>query len=212
MIRPRLAAALLLSTLVTGCGFHLRRPPELPPQMRSLYIVSAGHNADLIRELRRDLESGATKLTEDPTQAGATLSIINVIHTSRPLVLDRLGQPLEYQVAYTVEYTLLAGQVVLIPPEYRTLTRNYNYNAANTIGDQEQEQMLYGALTKDMAQLIMFRLQAVAKSLPPVPATSPSPTNVTRSGPALVPPATRAAPAAASGVPPAVTRAPPMVD
>ena len=212
MIRPRLAGVLLLSTLLAGCGFQLRRPPELPPQMRSLYIVSAGHNADLIRELRRDLESGTTTLTEDPTQAGATLSIIDVIHTSRPLVLNSLGQPLEYQVAYTVEYTLLAGQVVLIPPEYQTLTRNYNYNVANSIGDQEQEQRLYTALAKEMAQLIMFRLQAVAKSLPPVPATSLSSTNTTRSAPAVPPPATQAAPAAASGVPPAVTHAPPMVD
>lgn len=205
MTRLPLPAALLLSVLLAGCGFHLRRAPELPPQMRNLYIVSEGHNADLIRELRRGLESGTTTLAEDPTQAGATLSIINVIHSSQPLVLNSLGQPLVYQVGYSVEYTLVAGQVVLIPPEYRTLTRNYNYSVANTISDQEQEKVLYNVLAREMAQLIIFRLQAVAKSLPPVPVASPPPSHATRSAPPL---ATRVAPAAASGVPPAVTRTP----
>lgn len=196
--RVVLAAAALAS--LVGCGFHLRQAPQLPPQLRSLYIASGGHNADLIRDLRRGLESETTTVLDDPTKARATLSIINVAHGSRPLVLNRHGQPLEYQVAYSAEYTLIADGVVLIPPEAQTLTRNYNYSASNAITDQEQEEALFGALANEMAQLIIFRIQAVAKSVPPAASTAPPPASAVSA-----PAAHAVSPAAVTAAPPAAT-------
>lgn len=201
-----LVAASLAS--LSGCGFHLREAPHLPPQLRTLYIASEGHNADLIRDLRRGLESETTTVLDDPTRASATLSIINVAHGSRPLVENRHGQPLEYQVAYSAEYTLVAGGVVLIPPEQQTLTRNYNYSASNAITDQEQEEALFGALANQMAQLIVFRIQAVARSLPPVASSTP---RAASAAPAQV--AHDISPAPVTAAPPAATRSgPPAVE
>ncbi|HLW73672.1 MAG TPA: LPS assembly lipoprotein LptE [Gammaproteobacteria bacterium] len=159
--------------MFAGCGFHLREAPVLPPEMRSLYIVSSGQNAELVRDLRRGLESETTSVLDDPTRATATLSIINVSQSSRALVVNRRGQPLEYQVAFTTSYTFIAGGVVLIPPEVLTLTRNYDYSVTNAIANQEQEDALFASLAKQMSQLIIFRIQAVARSLPPLPATAP---------------------------------------
>ena len=204
--RTIVTAALLVT--LAGCGFHLREAPQLPVQMRSMYIASEGHNADLIRDLRRGLESETTTIIDDPTVATATLSIINVSHSSRALVLDRRGQPLEYQVAYSAEYSLIADGVVLIAPESQTLTRNYNYSVNNAIADQEQEDALYGALTNEMAQLIVFRIRAVAKSLPPVASTAPKPAST---APAQA--AHDISPTPATAVPPTATRPrPPVVE
>ncbi len=193
----RAAASLALGLLLSGCAYHLRKPPDLPPQMHKIYIASSGHDADIVRDLRRALASDQTEVVMDPTQASAVLSIISVQNTSRPLVLNRLGQPLVYQVQYRVEYTMVAGGVVLIPPEILNMDRDYNYSVANSIGNDEQEQSLYGALAQDMTQLILFRMQAVARNIPPLPATNPVPAAVTR----LPAAGTRAVPAATTAVP-----------
>ena len=111
-------------------------------------------------------------------------------------MLDHEGQPLVYQVTYSVEYTLLSGSVVLIPPEVLAQSRNYNYSVTNATSDQEQEEALYGELAHEMAQLIMYRLQAVARNLPPLPSTAAP--AATASSPAA---ATRAAPVAATTQP-----------
>jgi LPS-assembly lipoprotein len=207
-MNARIIAAAASLAVLAGCGFHLREAPQLPPQMRTLYIASGGHNAELIRDLRRGLESETTTVIDDPTQAAATLSIISVSHNSRALVLNRRGQPLEYQVAYSAEYTLIAGGVVYIAPEAQTLTRNYNYSVSNAIADQEQEDVLYSALTNEMAQLIIFRIEAVARSLPPVVSTAPK---AASAAPAQT--AHDISPAPATAVPPAATRPrPPVVE
>jgi len=211
-VRTRILLALLaVPAMLAACGFHPRRAPELPPELQRLYIVSETNDTNLLRELRRGLESESTTL-DDPTQASATLSIISTSQSSRPLVLNQLGQPLLYQVAYRVEYTLVAEGVVLIPPETLTQTRNYNYSVTNGVANQEQEDAIYDSLSNQIAQLIIFRISAVAKSIPaadtvvrPQVAT-PAPS--AESAPAT----TRPAPAAATRVPPAVTHGPPVVD
>ena len=186
MRRAGLVAGICLS--LSACGFHLRQAPDLPPQLHAIYIASIGHNGDIIRELRRGLESDRTSIVADPTLATATLSIIRVSHDSRPFVLNVRGQPLQFQVAYQVEYTLVAGGVTLIAPETLVLTRNYNYKLSNAIGNEEQEEALFGQLSKDAAQLIIFRVEAVAKTLPPPLSTAVRPAAA----------ASRAAPAAMS--------------
>ena len=187
---PGLAAAAILVSLLTACGFHLRRPPELPAQMRAIYISGGGGSSPLlVRNLRRDLETGSSQVVDDATLATAYLKINRVNQYSTLLAISSTGAPLEYKVVYEVEFSLLVGNVMLIEPQTLVLSRTYNYNISDAIGNQEQEQGLYSTMAVDMAQLITFRIEAAAKaSLQPPPAT-PAPAKTTSPAPAV---ATRA--------------------
>jgi len=177
-----LAACLAVLSLLAGCGFHLRRAPVLPPQLRALYITGAG-SSNLMRNLRRNLASDTTTIVDDATQATAVLNIMKASGSSSLLALDSAGQPLEYRVTYRVEFTLRVGNAVLIEPQTLALTRTYNYNIQDAIGNQEQEDALETAMETDLAQLIVFRIQAAAKNaLPPV--VVPAPAKITASAPA----------------------------
>jgi len=198
----RLSAALIIlgiCLLLAGCGFHLRQAPNLPPSMRHIYIAAPGQNGDLLRELRRSLASDDTEVLATPEGATAILSIISVERKSHALALNRLGQALEYQVSYTVEFSLLVQGVVILEPQAVTLTRNYAYSVSNAVGNEEQEQVLDQAMAKDVSQFISFRMVAAAKSLPPAPATAVAPATASRPVPATT---TLQVPAAASAPPP----------
>lgn len=152
--------------LLTGCGFHLRQSAHLPAVMQRTYIADLSGNTELVRELRRNLNTAATSVTDDATRATATLNILKAQQFQRVLSVSNTGQPLEYQVAYQVQFSLTtANGTTLIKPGTLTLTRDYDYNT-NAIGDVEQANVLYKAMQDNMAQLILFRIEAAVGTQP----------------------------------------------
>ena len=160
---PRLIPWLLmvLIMLLASCGFHLRQPAQLPASMQRTYIADTGNNTELVRALSRNLDTPTTSVTNDATTATAVLNILNSKRSQRVLSVSNTGQPLEYQVAYQVQFSLItAGGKTLIEPQKLTLTRNYNYSTKTIIGDNEQSDLLYKGLQDNMAELIMLRIDA----------------------------------------------------
>lgn len=158
-------AVMTLCLSLAGCGFHLSGTPQLPAAMKLTYISAPGGDAELIRELRRNLNTPVTAVTENAATATATLNILHSQRYQRVLSVSNTGQPLEYQVAYQVQFSLTAGGRVLMSPQTLTLTQDYAYDVANVIGDTEQANVLYAAMERNMAQLIMFRLEAAGRAL-----------------------------------------------
>jgi LPS-assembly lipoprotein len=194
---------LLLPMLLTACGFHFRQAPDLPPSMRHIYIAAPGDNGSLLRELRRDLASDDTQIMPTPLGATTILSIVGVSHSSRPMALSRTGQPLEYQVTYGVEFSLVVQGATIMEPQTVDLKRNYTYSVTNAIANEEQEQNLEDALSRDVAQFIVYRVVAAARSLSPslaaLPVTTPAPKAAS-----VAVPVTTTTPAPATATPPAV--------
>jgi LPS-assembly lipoprotein len=178
---PGLMVSVVLVGLLTACGFHLRQDPVLPAQMRAIYI--SGGEGDLARYLRRDLATDKTQIVDDLSLATSVLRITGVSRNSTLLAISSAGVPLEYKVYYKTEFSLMVGNSMLIEPQSLVLTRTYNYNIADAIGNEEQEEALYGAMAVDMAQLIVFRIQAAARSATQVPVIVASPAKATLQAP-----------------------------
>jgi LPS-assembly lipoprotein len=208
----RLIVGGLLVLLIAGCGFHLRRAPDLPPSMQKIYIAAPGSSGDLLRELRRGLASDDTQVMETPLDAGTILSIISVTHSNRPLALSRTGQALLYQVQYEVEFSLTVQGAVILEPQSVILNRNYTYSVSNAIANEEQEQALNQAMAKDVSQFIVTRVVAAARVLPKylmaLPSTGNAPAAASRPAPAA---ATSAAPQATTETAPDAATAAPAV-
>ena len=181
---PGLMAGVLLVGALSACGFHLRQAPVLPAQMRAIYI--SGAEGDLARYLRRDLATDNTQIVDDLAQATAVLRITGVGRNSSLLAISSAGTPLEYKVYYRTEFSLMVGNSMLLEPQTLVLTRTYNYNIADAIGNEEQEEALYGAMAVDMAQLIVFRIQAAARSATQAPVTVAAPAKATLQAPPAV--------------------------
>jgi LPS-assembly lipoprotein len=195
----RLVSGMLGLTLLSACGFHFRQAPDLPPSMRHIYIATSGGNGTLLRELRRDLASDDTEILPTPLGATTILSIIGVSHSSRPMALAQNGQPLEYRVTYQVEFSLLVQDTPILEPQTVDLKRNYTYSVTNAIANEEQEQNLEDALSRDVAQFIVYRVVAAARSLSPSLAALPASMAAPKAASSAIPvSATTPAPAAAT--------------
>lgn len=177
-----MTALALLAVLLSACGFHLRRPPVLPAEMRAIYISGGSDDPALLRDLRRALETDTSQVLDDATHATSLLNLIRTRRYSTLLAVSNTGVPLEYKVTYEVQFSLLVGNSMLIEPQTLVLNRTYNYNISDAIGNQEQEQGLYSIMSADMAQRITYRIQAAAQAALPPATPAPAPATGTPRG------------------------------
>jgi len=183
---------LLVSALaLAACGFHLRASSALPPAMKRVHLtVSGGAGSDLQRQLARALQiSGAT--IEDHGGAGiAEMNVPTAAFGTETLTLGGYSLITEYAVHYQVRFDLIDPQGrTVIPLQTISMSREYSYDATQTIGNASEVQEIQGSLVSDMVQSILFRLQAAAKRDLAAPVAAPASTSTSATS-AIAMPAT----------------------
>ena len=162
----RTGLLLALAAMLAACGFHLRANAHLPASMQRVH-VAVSNNSALQRQLARALQtSGAT--VEDAGGPGiAELRVPVAAFGSDTLSAGGYSRISEFAVRYHVQFDVVdaAGQV-LVPQQTIDMSREYSYDATNTVGNSAQVQEIQRSLSDDMVQSILFRLQAASTHVP----------------------------------------------
>ena len=148
---------LLMSILLTACGYHLRGHEGLP--FSTLYLDAASPGTPFIAELRRNLLANNVKLVNTAAQADVVLNIASEIPEKQILTLGGNGRVSEFQLRYRVSvhaYDLKEQE--WIPAEEMLLRRDFSYNDAQVLAKEAEELMLYQNMRTDMVQQIVRRL------------------------------------------------------
>ncbi|MGP1667612.1 MAG: LPS-assembly lipoprotein LptE [Rhodanobacter sp.] len=168
-------ASLLLGSvfLLGACSFHLRQSEALPTSLQRMHVVVS--DGDFSRSLTRALaHSGIT--VEDTGGPGiAELRIATAAFSTDRLTAGGYSKITEYSVHYLVQFdaTDAAGKLVL-PLQTINMSREYSYDATNSVGNASQVQEIQRSLNDDMVQSILFRLQAEARRELGAPAAAAS--------------------------------------
>ena len=152
-----LAALVLLS----GCGFHLRGQPQLSATMSAPYIEAPDRYSPFHAELVSALQAAGA--APSVTKEGASAIVqIHVDESGRNvLTISARNTPQEYEVFYTVEYSVSAAGQELLPRQKLTLTRDYAYDDTAVLAKQHEERDIRRALARDLAALVAGRLAAL---------------------------------------------------
>ena len=159
---------------LSACGFHLRQNANLPPQMQRMHLtVNSG--GELERRLTRALEAADVTVEDNAGQGIAELRVPVATFSTDTLSAGGYVRITEYAVRYHVEFEVddAAGQP-LLPRQRIDMSREYSYDASNTVGNASQVQELQRSLNDDMVQAILFRLQAAGKHQLAGPASAAS--------------------------------------
>ncbi|TCV91469.1 LPS-assembly lipoprotein [Luteibacter rhizovicinus] len=165
--------------LLAACGFHLRQTAALPAGMERVRLTVSGGGA-LERDLRRALENSNAKLVDKPGVDVAELVVSSNSFRTDTLTVSGTARVTEYAVRYHVEFGAKAGDgTQLVSQQSVDMSREFSYDATNTIGSTTQTEELQRSLVGDMVQAILFRLQAAgahpgAVVTPPPPAAAPA--------------------------------------
>jgi LPS-assembly lipoprotein len=169
MARPRAAvlmcagalAAAAAAALLSGCGFRLQGHTALPAVVKNPYVEAPDRQSDFIQSLRHALLSNGARLMEDRAQASVVVSILKDTVARRVLSVSALNQPNEYEVTYTVGFSVTAGDKELLPAQELTATRTYSFDERLLLAKGHEEDILRQDMARDLADRVMRRLASL---------------------------------------------------
>lgn len=129
--------------------------------MQRTYISTPDEFSPFYRELRRRLGASGVELMESPTDATATLTILYDFTDQRVLSVSARNVPTEFEVFYTVSYTITSGTTSLLEPQELTLTRDYTYDATLVLGKEKEEQLMRDAIVGDLVRIVMEQISTI---------------------------------------------------
>ena len=178
------AGACCLSTLLPGCGFQLRRPPEL--RLRSLHLAGFGPLSPMAEELRRQLRaSPQVQVVEAASQAEVVLYALLDAREQVVAASTATGQVRELTLRARLRFRAANGSGKEVIPETElVLTRDMSYSESAAMAKDHEADLLFRAMQADIATQVLRRLAALtptavpgapAASAPTAPAAASSP-------------------------------------
>ena len=156
-----IVAILIVATILSSCGFHLRGQAEIP--YKTLFIETGGYSS-YANDLERAIRSGSnTKVVHNLEEADAVLKILGESQEKRIISLSSAGRVREFELRYKVAYRLTdrAG-TDLAPPGQIDLRRDMTYDDTEVLAKESEELLLYRDMKTDAVQQMLRRL-SVAK-------------------------------------------------
>jgi LPS-assembly lipoprotein len=129
--------------------------------MEQTYIASADRHSQFYRELQVAMRSSGVELVDNVANATATFAISFDQTGQRVLSVSARNVPTEYEVFYTIEYALHAGQRNLLEVQSLTLTRDYTYDPTLVLGKSREEALLREAIVDDLVRIVLKQISTL---------------------------------------------------
>ncbi|HWF99356.1 MAG TPA: LPS assembly lipoprotein LptE [Steroidobacteraceae bacterium] len=152
----------IAALLLAGCGFHLEGRVPLPEAIQRPYIQAPDQQSDFVQSLRRQMLISGAHPVDSPEQATAVVDILSDAVTPRVLSVSGQNRPTEYQVTYTIRFSVIAGGRVLLAPQQVSAMRSYSFDESLLLAKEHEEAILQQAMGQDLAGIVMRRLSRVS--------------------------------------------------
>lgn len=168
MARPpfRVVLPLLFALALSACGFHLREPLTLPPELDGVRVVAADPYSPLAQSLTRSLERAGFPVAErgGDDEGVAVLRVLSERWDSQAISVDQFGRAQEFTLRYAAEFRLedIDGED-LVPDQVIELSRDYVSLPENSTGSESEREMLARELQREMAAAVLRRIDAVTR-------------------------------------------------
>jgi LPS-assembly lipoprotein len=154
-------AALLATTLLAGCGFHLQGAGELPENGRRIFVVTADAVTPFAVELRNAIERSGGEVVERSAAADTVLRIRRDVSGRRVLSVSAQNTPEEYEIFYAVEYSVDRGGREVVELQPLEVVRTMSFQETQVLAKDREEAIIRDALARDLALLVVRRLQSL---------------------------------------------------
>ena len=151
-------AGFAAAVLLCACGFQLQGRTPLPATVKNPFLEAPDRQTDFIQSLRHALLSNGAHLAQEKGTASAVVSILRDSVTRRVLSVSATNQPNQYEVTYTVAFSVTAAGKELLPPQEVSATRTYSFDERRLLAKGHEEDILRQDMARDLAELLMRRL------------------------------------------------------
>ncbi len=154
-------AFLASCALLAGCGFHLEGRAPLPKALHVAYVDAKDRQTDFVQGLRRALIIAGAQVTDRSTDATAVVHVIEDTVTPRVVAVSATNLPREYEITYTVRFSVTAGGKDLLAPQDVSATRDYAFDEYVVLAKDNEDAILRAALAHNLVDIVMRRLSSL---------------------------------------------------
>jgi LPS-assembly lipoprotein len=164
--RPVIPTLLLVLTgmaaaLLAGCGFHLQGSSPLAEGNRRIFISTSDEMTPFAVELRHAIERSGGKVVSASSEAETVVRVRKDQSGRRILSVSARNTPQEYELFYEVEYTVDRAGKEILELQPLELIRNMSFDVTQVLAKDREETILREAMAKDLALLVMRRLDSL---------------------------------------------------
>ena len=160
MLLSRVSAltVLLVSTSLVACGFRMQGIGQFPVSLATTYIDTSDRYSVFYRELRAELEQGGVKVVDSPVHSNAIIRIEADNSGQNVLTVSGRNVPTEYNVFYTISYSVWVESEEVLPVQDIGLTQAYTYDATTVLGKNRERDAIRDALAENLVRQVAQQL------------------------------------------------------
>jgi LPS-assembly lipoprotein len=151
----------VLAASLAGCGFHLEGRRPLPESMKTAYVQATDMQTDFAQSLRKALLTSGSRPPSDKKTASSIVNIIKDDVVRRTLSVSAQNKPNEYEITYTVRFSVTAGDQELLAPQDISATRSYSFDETRLLAKEHEESILRQAMAHDLADRVIRQLSSL---------------------------------------------------
>lgn len=162
MLRRPLIIA--LTTLLVGCGFHLRGFNVMPRWLSNISITVQNAHRDLGPILKGQLEAYKIRVNPNPLEADYLLIIESDAIQQQMTNVGASTTPRQYLLIYVTQFKLIKTKgAEIIPSTFVSVTRQLTVNNDRILGSNSEEMQIAMEMRRDAALQIMNRISREAR-------------------------------------------------
>jgi len=152
-----LAMAYLL--LCAGCGWQLQGVHRVSNDLQPLYVQYVDQHSRFSRALQDRLRFSGVQLVEEESQAKVVLQIIKEDNGHRVISVSPQNTPLEYEIYYTVEFSLRSRKDELLLQQPISSSQTMTYDETRALAKQREENMLSDTMAAELADQLLRQIR-----------------------------------------------------
>lgn len=162
--RYRYGVILVLASLLTACGYHLRGAYDLPKSMKNVFVQ--GGSSTFRDQFNQMLKSSSGKLVETPDKADIVVRVYRDEVERRVLSLSQRGRSNDIELSGHLEYEIIDPKKgILVAREPVDFRREYFNDQQDVIAKDNEETVIRKEMYQQVVRTVINRGRAAIAAL-----------------------------------------------
>ena len=146
---------------LSACGFRLAGSDPLPAVMARPYLSLKDPYTDFSREFEHQLKSSGAALQLTREGATATVEVTKDLVEQRTLAVSAKNIPTEYELTYTVTFSVRGAAKELLAPQTISLSKDFSFDETLQLAKEHEADILRQQMARDLVSIAMRRLTSL---------------------------------------------------
>ena len=147
--------------VLSACGFRLAGSEPLPAVMARPYLSLKDPYTDFSREFEHTLKTSGATLQSTREGATATVDVTKDLVEQRTLAVSAKNIPTEYELTYTVTFSVHGRDKQLLAPQTISLSKDFSFNETLQLAKEHEADILRQQMARDLVSITMHRLTSL---------------------------------------------------